>query len=141
MHVGGSELRMCTPNDRVVFQVLTCVDIGASINRSPKGWDGVVLTLTPPMTLWLHQPGLKAANRGDRLLLGEEAMQLKGFPKTSLSLALGITDAQLRDLAGNAFSSSPFLALYMALLTKMPVVKAHEGLDLDALKRIGSFMQ
>ena len=120
--------------------MLTCVDVGAGISRSPKGWNGIVPTLTPRMSLWLHQPNLKAANLGDRLLLGEEAMQLQGFPRSQLAAATSTSEAQLKDLAGNAFSAMPFVALYIAILAKMPAVTAAEGVDLKTVRQLGSYM-
>jgi hypothetical protein len=116
------------------------VDIGASINRSPKGWNGIVPTLTPRMSLWLHQPGLKAG-LGDRLLLGEEALQLQGFPPSRIALSTA-SDSMLRDLAGNAFAATCFLSIYVALLAKMPARSLHvrERHDLAALQILGSLM-
>eukprot|EP00931_Biecheleriopsis_adriatica_P006104 TRINITY_DN10755_c0_g1_i1.p1 TRINITY_DN10755_c0_g1~~TRINITY_DN10755_c0_g1_i1.p1 ORF type:complete len:1004 (-),score=265.38 TRINITY_DN10755_c0_g1_i1:181-3081(-) len=54
--------------------------------------------------------------RGGRFLIGRDLLALQGFPVESMPAAPGFSEAQLADLAGNAFSSCCSLAVDLAVL-------------------------
>eukprot|EP00972_Heterocapsa_arctica_P033105 4870469-Heterocapsa_arctica.AAC.1 len=77
----------------------------------------------------LPQPG--------RPMLGIEAMMIQGFPGDWLLSAPGgcPPNTQLLDLAGNAFSSTVFAAVYMSVLAELPkpVKTPSSSGDLEAI--------
>ena len=102
---------------------LTTVDISQRIDRAGCGVQGKTQTLTPRMSTWLAGGWSKRKKNppGERQLLGFEAMQLQGFPQDRLLKVIDrITDPQLKDLAGNAFSGTIFAALYIGLMGHLP---------------------
>ena len=95
---------------------LLSVDVSQRIDRCPKGWDDELATVVPRAKVWLVDE--------ERLLTGWESMRVQGFPKAVLERALSAGTlpggSDLRDLAGNAFSSTTFAACYMSLLANLP---------------------
>ena len=111
-------------------------DLSQSIARiNSNSWSQeraihVAPTMLPRMQLWIDSPlGFPAAGIGDRLLLGQEALLLQGFPiEAFLSFAsTGIADsagvgeglyepiqALMLDLAGNAMPLPTVLAMLQA---------------------------
>eukprot|EP00974_Lingulodinium_polyedra_P009434 903681-Lingulodinium_polyedra.AAC.1 len=89
------------------------------------------------MHTWLYAlDGTKADELScHRYLLGREALALQGFPVNWLDQVpaeLQASDPFLRDLAGNAFSSTVFAALYTMMLACIPapcVPDRHSDLD------------
>ena len=84
----------------------------------------------------------------NRPLLGCEALIMQGVPKQMLLKVLAkddklLTDACMRDMAGNAYAGSVFMAMLIALLTHLPGMpheslaaaapSAEEELDLDSI--------
>ena len=56
-------------------------------------------------------------------MFGYEIMTMHGFPRVFLDEVLGradISDATMRDLAGNSFTSGPLLAVFIAVLLHWP---------------------
>ena len=95
-------------------------------------FDGLCQTLTPKMCTWIvaipTDQGAKVTgpeNAGGRIMLGVESMSLQGFP---VSWILGpgtpekVSNTLLLDMAGNAFSSSMFGSVYLAMLAELPPI-------------------
>lgn len=83
-------------------------------------------TVTPGSHLW-HFPSR-------RFLTGRDLMRLQGIPMECFG-GSGLSDNQLSDLAGNAFSSSVSLALDVALLLLAQKQDAGPGLDVCTFLR------
>ena len=58
-----------------------------------------------------------------RLVTGLESMMIIGFPRESLKNALehGFTDANLKELAGNAFTGQVVAAVLLSLIASIPL--------------------
>ena len=62
----------------------------------------------------------QAEGKGQRLMLGTEALCLQGFPLSWLQAAPhAATEPQRKDLAGNACSATVFGSIYVALLSRV----------------------
>jgi len=104
--------------------------------------DNLILApcMLPSQLLWLHRDG-----SSQRLLLGQEAMLLQGWPIGLLNLheSLGITSAFLQDLAGNATSPPVILAVLLALFYsvswKSPDGARPEASDADVNEALALF--
>ena len=107
----------------LMFAVRTCaennlfsVDVSQRIDRARCGFKRTFQTLTPGMKCWLVTPPNPTARQRDlsgRYLLGFEALALQGFPVNWIKLPGStsddsVTDPQMMDLAGNAFSGTVF---------------------------------
>ncbi len=118
--------------DKKDHKELSAIDVGQRIDRVPKGWDGIVPTLTPRSQIWLVNQG--------RLLAGVEHLALQGFPMSML-VNSDVPSSQCRDMAGNAFAANVFMSVYIALAAHMPKIEAHqETHDLLALERLQALM-
>ena len=55
----------------------------------------------------------------------------------------GFSNAQFKELAGNAFSANVFVAIYVSLLATLPDMKESiaEVHDVDSLLRLSEFMK
>jgi site-specific DNA-cytosine methylase len=130
---------------------LTTVDLSQSIGRASTGYRGICQTLTPKMSTWMVAHHGSDANNLDkaacemlpqpgRPMLGVEAMMIQGFPLDWLvdDMEVCIPNAQLLDLAGNAFSSTVFAAVYLSLLAELPkpVVTQHDQSPRSELEAI-----
>ena len=90
-------------------------------------YSGLCQTITPRMCTWIADiPKVTGPeNAGGRIMLGVESMSLQGFP---LSWILGpgtpekVSNTLLLDMAGNAFSSSMFGAVSLAMLAELPPI-------------------
>ncbi len=113
-------------------KILTAVDVSQRIDRAPRGWCGIMPTLTPRSQIWQ----VKKA----RPLAGIEHLALQGFPLSMLMLS-SVSSSQLRDLAGNAFAANVFMPAYIALAAHMPQIDPHpEVHDLLALAKLQELM-
>ncbi len=66
--------------------------------------------IVPAQLLWLHRE-----NASQRLLLGQEAMLLQGWPISVLG-STDVTNSSLHDLAGNAMSPPVLLAVALSMI-------------------------
>ena len=94
---------------------------------------GLCQTLTPKMRTWIsniptdndHEVTPPETAHG-RIMLGVEAMALQGFPASWIpgcgALPEKVSNTLLLDLAGNAFSSSVFGAVYLSMLAEVPPI-------------------
>ena len=111
-------------------------DLSQSIARiNSNSWSHeraihVAPTMLPRMQLWIDRPlGLPLPGIGDRLVLGQEALLLQGFPieaflsfaSTGIADSVGVgeglyepTQALMMDLAGNAMPLPTVLAMLQA---------------------------
>ena len=75
----------------------------------------------------------------NRLLLGSEALGLQGFPTTWVNDAaedIRPSDPQQMDLAGNAFTSTIIMAIFMGIALELCLVRSQSSgsaTDLDAI--------
>ena len=132
---------------------LTTVDLSQSIYRASKGYKGICQTLTPKMCTWmvahdrdaeeLEEEAYDKLPQPGRPMLGVEAMAIQGFPVKWLFSGPDKCppNTQLLDLAGNAFSSLVFAAVYVSLLAELPMpVKTQydhsPSSDLEAILRL-----
>ncbi len=92
----------------------TTLDTSQQIARVAKGYESILPTLTPGGKTWLYSR--------NRFLIGREYLSLQGFPVQWLpeSLENLVTDLQLKDLAGNAFSGTVFGCVYISVLAHLP---------------------
>lgn len=135
--------------DDIVKGPTTTLDLSQSIARASAGYKGICQTLTPKMCTWMFAHDADADAEGDdevapaklpepgRPMLGIEAMMIQGFPGDWLLSAPGgcPPNTQLLDLAGNAFSSTVFAAVYMSVLAELPkpVKRPSSSGDLEAI--------
>ena len=131
-------------------KVLSTHDASQAINRTARGHNGQIQTLTPRMLTWLYSTGvtekMSYSKIGTgRLVLGWEALALQGFPVSWLCEVpahLRSSDTMLRDLAGNAFSSTVFGVIYLMLLAHLPPPSTSQSSspepDMQALLRLMS---
>lgn len=134
--------------DDIVKGPTTTLDLSQSIARASAGYKGICQTLTPKMCTWMFAHDADADAEGDdevapaklpepgRPMLGIEAMMIQGFPGDWLLSAPGgcPPNTQLLDLAGNAFSSTVFAAVYLSVLAELPKpVKRPSSSDLEAI--------
>lgn len=99
----------------------TSLDLSQTLGRNSRGYDGVMQTLTPKACMWIAPPA--EYKICPRIVMGIEAMSMQGFPQGLLMQHArdgSWSNAQLLDLAGNAFSSTPFAAVYLCLLAELP---------------------
>lgn len=131
---------------------LTTVDLSQSIGRCSKGYKGICQTLTPKMCTWMIANDRDAGELEEmafdklplpgRPMLGIEAMAIQGFPLDWLLSGRVVCppNTQLLELAGNAFSSTAFAAVYLSMLAELPKpVKTpydNPGGDLEAILRL-----
>lgn len=98
------------------------VDTSQQINRASRGTASLTQTLTPKMVTWMMPRSTGDGKEvGNRLLLGYEALALQGFPMEWVDSSKDdCQDGLMKDIAGNAFSSSVFAAVYISLLSLLP---------------------
>ncbi len=105
------EMILCFLSD-VADKSRTILPTTQSIMRVPKGYHAILPTLTPRGNTWLYSH--------KRCLIGRENLALQGFPVEWLPEDLTISDPQLKDLAGNAFSGTVFGCVYIIVLAHLP---------------------
>ncbi len=91
---------------------LTTLDTSQQIIRVAKGYESILPTLTPSGKTWLYSR--------NRFLIGREYLSFQGFPVEWLPEDLPVSDPQLKDLAGNAFSGTVFGCVYISVLAHLP---------------------
>ena len=127
----------------------TTLDLSQSIAWASAGYQGICQTLTPKICTWMFANDADADAEGDdevahaklpqpgRPMLGIEAMMIQGFPGDWLLSGPGgrPPNTQLPDLAGNAFSSTVFAAVYVSVLAELPepVKTPSSSGDLEAI--------
>ncbi len=118
---------------------LAAIDISQRVDRCPRGYDGTLPTLVPRSDIWLVGSSLDQGF-GNRLMLGAEAMSAQGFP-INLVLSSGCSNAQLKNIAGNAFSATVYGAIMIAVFAFSPKPVTGKHHDLDGLMRLQDMMQ
>ena len=108
---------------------MTCLDISQSVGRAPIRNDDVLPTLTEASEIWLPRLG--------RVLTGKEMLLATGFPASLFAKkpmqefkhALGKTDPDsvMASLAGNAWVGAVILAVWLAVLSHVPVAVLKSG--------------
>ena len=99
------------------------LDLSQSMDRGiSMGKNGILPTIIPKNIVWL--PDKK------RLLLGREALAMQGFDTSALDDAkkkakFEMSDRNLMDLAGNAFSLPVVLSILVAIFLKLDVAGSH----------------
>ena len=106
---------------------LTSVDVYQSMGREFVSCDeDTLITLVPGSTVWLRfldEP---------RMLLGFEGLLTQGIPLAVLRSAVAkkaVSDNNMMDLAGNAFSGSVFQACALAALVWTPLDENPPAVD------------
>ena len=100
------------------------VDVSQSISRVPCATlskDGRALTPTmmPSAKIWVTESGDSGRPKQSRLLLGQEALLLQGWPATDARLLPIVQEESstfMQNLAGNAFPATVIVALLTALV-------------------------
>ena len=95
---------------------MVSVDTAPSIERvNPSTDERTLHTIVPGSRIVLKTP------TGWRVLAGIERMLLTGFPRPMLEAAAkaGHTDILFHDMAGNAFSGSIPLAIYICIMLNL----------------------
>ena len=95
----------CLENGKDADKDCQWVDTSQTATRARPSTNDSAPTVTPGCHLW-HFPS-------QRYCTGKDLLRLQGYP---LPQGSGLSDNQMADLAGNAFSSSVSLALDVALL-------------------------
>ena len=99
---------------------LTAIDTSQNMDRSPPICTKCLPTFTTGSQLFMmHCNKKKPLNR---FLLGSEALALQGFPTSYLSVADGWvpSEAQMLNLAGNAFTSTACAAVIAGVFARLP---------------------
>jgi site-specific DNA-cytosine methylase len=110
---------------RIKFMVDVMPSAGrVSASTTNAGDASVIIApcILPKQLLWLHREG-----SFQRLLIGEESMLLQGWPIGRVN-CVGVSNALLQDLAGNAMSPPVLLAVMMATIFAVSW-KCDEGED------------
>lgn len=112
------------------------VDVSSRMDRVGISDSVPIHTLTSTTKLFLRFPaGVKsdeATTPLNRVLLGWEALNTQGFPMPLLKAFSGdfeLSDTQMGDLAGNAFSSTVVLTIMLSLYVKFPMSTSSSGLE------------
>ena len=128
---------------------LLSVDISMRIDRASITSGDSVATLTPGSKPYLmyHQAIAETNKRApmNRLRLGYEGLELQGFPVQALQDTSTLSDPQMMDLAGNAFSSTVLMSILLGIFCQMPDFKdtdkmRHEAASADEMKRLFFFL-
>ena len=104
-------------------KTICSIDLHPRIDRCSKGHNDHAQTLTPASKIWLLAPEgqpQEVQAKFNRMLTGFEALGIQGFPLPWIGEKCTTSDPQLADVAGNAFSSSVFSAIFVALLALLP---------------------
>jgi len=128
----GAREQVCLGYAMKFMKEASVADISQSLNRITIGTHDTSPTCTPGGNLWfLSRP----SEDGEiRPFIGTEMLAMQGYPVEEFTAELekiGQTDQA--DLAGNAFSSTVYLAVLMAVLSVVPVATADPEDDIEAL--------
>ena len=106
---------------RDMAESLCVVDVAPRIDRINCSYDYTLPTLTPTSKLWLNRCAKKDGKMNAtpaRFFIGWEAMQAQGYPMHWLK-NIDVTDCQMADLAGNAFSSTILFAIQASIVINL----------------------
>lgn len=133
----------------VCDQSLNSVDVNPRIDRLCLGKDGMIPTLcSSTKNFLLDVPGLpQGSSMPNRLMLGYEALALQGYPveiidkhEQKLRAEIGsntntsyLSDVLFGDLAGNAFSSTVYMAVLVGVFLNIdPIVSTpHDRSEME----------
>ena len=124
--MAGDSLEKCTAR--------SAVDVSQSISRVPcatlsKEKRVLAPTVMPSAKLWVTDSGNSGLPKQSRLLLGQEALLLQGWPSTDprlLPIVRAESSTFMQNLAGNAFPATVIVALLTSLVYSLD---AHEQDD------------
>ena len=114
--MAGDSLEKCTAR--------SAVDVSQSISRVPcatlsKEKRVLAPTVMPSAKLWVTESGNSGLPKQSRLLLGQEALLLQGWPSTDprlLPIVREESSTFMHNLAGNAFPATVIVALLTAFV-------------------------
>ena len=114
--MAGDSLEKCTAR--------SVVDVSQSISRVPcatlsKEKRVLAPTVMPSAKLWVTDSGNSGLPKQSRLLLGQEALLLQGWPATDprlLPIVREESSTFMQNLAGNAFPATVIVALLTSLV-------------------------
>ena len=97
---------------------LVYVDTNPSIERASMSSEDMMCTITTGSKYYLK--------RHERFMTGRECLGVQGFPFSFLQPGSDLSDPQLGDLAGNAFSSTVCCAVLLGCFAHVPeLVEQH----------------
>ena len=96
---------------------MTSTDLTPTIKRMRSRSSGILATIVPNSKIMV-----KVAKVPFRILTGVEKIMITGLPLKMLEAGLmdpSVNDSLYRDLAGNAFTCSITLAIFIAIMTNV----------------------
>ncbi|CAK0829350.1 unnamed protein product [Prorocentrum cordatum] len=119
--------RMALAYETIMRPEACSVDVSQTIAWCGRGKDGVLPTITPRGKIYMLPRGGDEKGREqqfNRILSGLESLSVQGWPIDSLEIHklkdAGISDALMKDLAGNSVHALCFCAVLIAVMTFWP---------------------
>lgn len=121
--------RMCLAYYTLTHPEMTCLDISQSVGRAPVRGDDILPTLTEASEIWLPQLGRVLTGKEMLLVTGLPASLFARKPMQEFKQSLGKTDPDtvMASLAGNAWVAGVILAVWLAVLSEVPVAVLKSG--------------
>jgi hypothetical protein len=115
-----------------------CIDFSQMLKRATFSKTDIFPTLLPKAHLWLY---FKDKINEDRPLLGREALALQGIPWKAWPNPEGLTEGEMFNLAGNAFSSTTAMVAVTLAIFGPDLASPCTDDEAEALDRIATAMQ